>query len=206
MPQNITDVATFTAPIVAPADGDPEGAASVLTPFQGLSNRTRYLYSLIGAANGLATLDSTARVAAANVRGGLISLQNVAYPSGSVSTNSTSFVDLPTGLTADVTLTGNNGDLVLMLAQVNLEGDGSNFGLMRLAVKDGPSTTSALQESQVEQFASSFQTFTMVGLYELSLVGTGGTAVAKVQMATSGGGGTASARGPLSFIVAQFRP
>lgn len=49
MPQDITDVAVFTAPIVAPADGDPENAASVLTGLQGLANRTAYLNAQIPA-------------------------------------------------------------------------------------------------------------------------------------------------------------
>ncbi len=48
MPQNITDVSTFTSPIVAPADGDPENAASVVTAIQGLSNRTRSLLNGAG--------------------------------------------------------------------------------------------------------------------------------------------------------------
>lgn len=41
MPQNITDVNTFTDPIVSPSEGDPATAASVLLGLQGLSNRTR---------------------------------------------------------------------------------------------------------------------------------------------------------------------
>lgn len=47
MPQNITDVDAFTAPIVAPADGDTRDAASVLTGFQGLANRAKYLYERV---------------------------------------------------------------------------------------------------------------------------------------------------------------
>lgn len=47
MPQNITDVDEFTDPCTAPADGDTRNAASVLTPFQKLANRTRYLYNVL---------------------------------------------------------------------------------------------------------------------------------------------------------------
>lgn len=39
MPQNITDVSTFTDPVVAPADGDARNAASVLVGMQALANR-----------------------------------------------------------------------------------------------------------------------------------------------------------------------
>ena len=40
MPANLIDVLTYTTPIVVPADGDAEGAASVVAAFQGLTNRT----------------------------------------------------------------------------------------------------------------------------------------------------------------------
>ena len=59
MPTNIVDVDTFTAPIVAPASGDPRTAASVETGLQGLSNRTRNL------ANRLFPIES---VMAGNIR------------------------------------------------------------------------------------------------------------------------------------------
>jgi len=45
MPANITDVDSFAAPIQTPASGEPRTAASVATPVQGLSNRTRWLYN-----------------------------------------------------------------------------------------------------------------------------------------------------------------
>jgi hypothetical protein len=43
VPTNITDVSTFTAPIVTPASGDARTAASVAAPVQGLANRARWL-------------------------------------------------------------------------------------------------------------------------------------------------------------------
>lgn len=46
MPQNITDVYAFTAPVVVPVDADPATASSVNTAFQALSNRTKYLNDL----------------------------------------------------------------------------------------------------------------------------------------------------------------
>lgn len=49
MPQNITDVSTFTDPIVIPADADPADLTHIETLAQGLSNRTRYLYNRVGA-------------------------------------------------------------------------------------------------------------------------------------------------------------
>ncbi len=42
MPQNVTAVATFTDPVVAPTDGDARNAASVMPAFQALANRTKY--------------------------------------------------------------------------------------------------------------------------------------------------------------------
>lgn len=50
MPQNITDVSTFTDPVVAPTDGDVLNAASVTAAgvgFQALANRTRQLLDLV---------------------------------------------------------------------------------------------------------------------------------------------------------------
>jgi hypothetical protein len=43
MTKNITDVSAFTDPVVVPANGDARTAVSVETPFQSLSNRTKYL-------------------------------------------------------------------------------------------------------------------------------------------------------------------
>lgn len=40
MPGNLTDLNAFTSPITVPADGDAEAAASVITAFQALANRT----------------------------------------------------------------------------------------------------------------------------------------------------------------------
>lgn len=41
MPKNLTDVSTFTDPIVVPVGTDPRTAASVELPVQGLANRTK---------------------------------------------------------------------------------------------------------------------------------------------------------------------
>jgi len=43
MPHSLTDVSTFTAPAVAPADGDNDAQASFDPAFQALANRTRFL-------------------------------------------------------------------------------------------------------------------------------------------------------------------
>lgn len=43
MPVNITDVDTFTDPVVAPAGSDPADRTYVVTVAQGLANRTRHL-------------------------------------------------------------------------------------------------------------------------------------------------------------------
>lgn len=50
MSVNVTDVSTFTDPIVAPAGGDLLAAAAAggLASLQGLSNRTRYLLDTLG--------------------------------------------------------------------------------------------------------------------------------------------------------------
>lgn len=51
MPQNITDVSTFTDPVVAPTDGDALNAASMTAPgvgLQALANRTRKLGDRMG--------------------------------------------------------------------------------------------------------------------------------------------------------------
>lgn len=64
MPQNVTDVSTFTAPIVAVADGDPADGADFLVATQGLSNRTRYHQTCLDvestvASNGTKVLTAT---------------------------------------------------------------------------------------------------------------------------------------------------
>lgn len=43
MPKNLTDVSTFTAPIVVPVGTDPRTAASVELAVQGVTNRTRLM-------------------------------------------------------------------------------------------------------------------------------------------------------------------
>src|SRR5690349_19116610 len=62
MPKNLTDVSSFTSPIVVPVGGDVRNAESVETPFQGLSNRTKYLYDAI--VNGVSRLRQAADIAA----------------------------------------------------------------------------------------------------------------------------------------------
>lgn len=52
MPQNITDVDTFTDPIVEPAGSDSANRASIHTALQGLANRTRHLANRIGIGTG----------------------------------------------------------------------------------------------------------------------------------------------------------
>lgn len=43
MPQNITDVVTYTSPVTCPIDGEPATAASAKLASQALANRTAYL-------------------------------------------------------------------------------------------------------------------------------------------------------------------
>lgn len=52
MSQNITDVDTFTDPIVIPADSDAADLTYIETMAQGLANRTRWLANLLGGATG----------------------------------------------------------------------------------------------------------------------------------------------------------
>lgn len=47
MPTNLAEVVAFTSPVVVPADGDAENAASVIQGFQPLTNRTAYLKSIL---------------------------------------------------------------------------------------------------------------------------------------------------------------
>lgn len=59
MPQDVTDVSTFTSPIVAVADGDAATAADFLAATQGLANRTKYLDDNKLQLDGNGTLDIT---------------------------------------------------------------------------------------------------------------------------------------------------
>ncbi len=65
MTTNITDVDTFTDPVVVPTDGDTRDAASVEAPFQMLSNRTRRLMSIAEGTQDVQTPQSFTRVIAA---------------------------------------------------------------------------------------------------------------------------------------------
>jgi hypothetical protein len=59
MPSSLSDVNTFTDPIAVPIDGEDQTAASIRTPFQGLSNRTRHLKNRAdGHDSSLAALDT----------------------------------------------------------------------------------------------------------------------------------------------------
>lgn len=46
MPTNLTEVSTYAATVAVPADGDARTAASVVTPFQVLADRTKYFKTL----------------------------------------------------------------------------------------------------------------------------------------------------------------
>jgi hypothetical protein len=61
MPVNITDVDTFTDPIVGPADSDPADRTYVMTIAQGLANRTRSLLGQIGSLGTFAGADLVSR-------------------------------------------------------------------------------------------------------------------------------------------------
>ena len=56
MPTAITDVSTFTDPIMVPASTDPASKDSIVTLGQGLANRTRMLFNAIGGAVGDKTI------------------------------------------------------------------------------------------------------------------------------------------------------
>ena len=66
MPQNITDVDTFTDPVTAPADGDPLNAASIINDgLQDLSNRTRRLMSIAEGSQDVQTPSTFTRTVSA---------------------------------------------------------------------------------------------------------------------------------------------
>ena len=61
MSQNITDVDAFTSPVAVPVNGEAATDTSVLTPFQALANRCRYLLNKLTGTNvgiGAAALES----------------------------------------------------------------------------------------------------------------------------------------------------
>lgn len=60
MPVNVTDVSTFTDPIVIPADSDPADRTYIITLAQGLANRTRYLKDERDAIQGIVRPDLAA--------------------------------------------------------------------------------------------------------------------------------------------------
>ena len=67
MPQNITDVDTFTDPVTAPADGDPLNAASIINDgLQDLSNRTRRLMSVAEGSQDVQTPQTFTRTVSAS--------------------------------------------------------------------------------------------------------------------------------------------
>jgi hypothetical protein len=62
MSETLTESSTFTASIVVPTGGDTRNAASVKTPFQSLTNRTKYLNDLL--TSGVKKVRSVATLAA----------------------------------------------------------------------------------------------------------------------------------------------
>lgn len=221
MPQNITDVNAFTSPIVAPADGDPEGASSVLSGFQALANRTAFLNQLRAVANGIATLDGASHVVgaqlpyglangiaqadgngrtpAASVRNGIISDTSASFTSGPgttyATTTSASYVDVGSSLLA---VTGAQiNDLLRISVSLRLVA-GANGAFSRLIVVDG-SGTNALQEfghgNSVDCIPTFVTTFTVLNA---------GTQTVKVQY-RSNTSGTQSAYS-VSYSVALVRP
>lgn len=124
MPENITDVETFTSPIVVPTDGDAGLAASVKTAFQGLSNRTALLkggYRIEGWV-GRAVADASDTNA-------LIA-----------STSSTSYATL-TGWSPGEPIIAlpKVGERLLVVANLNVQftGAGNAGGYVKLAIHDG---------------------------------------------------------------------
>jgi hypothetical protein len=212
MPQNITDVATFTLPIVAPASGDPETAASVLTMGQGLANRTRLasnqiaaINASIGAASGIAPLDATARVAAANVRNGLISIQNVA----DVNLGST-YLPYPvmgnlTGITLSIagTLVG---DIVLFSYSLTFHGAGtSNDCEAQLTANQGGAGASFVAGSDTGGYVTTTQECA-VAATGMFVITTAGTCVLQMQGVQGNSATTTYAGAKNSLTALLIRP
>ena len=65
MPADIVDVNAFTSPVVRPVDSDPRNAASVFTPFQALSDRTRRLLNIAQGTENVESAQSFKRVVGA---------------------------------------------------------------------------------------------------------------------------------------------
>lgn len=134
MPQNITDVVTYTAPIVAPASGDPETAASVVTAVQGLANRTAALAAVLGATTG--------RIPGASVHNGIVSVTSL-FDVALGNTNNPAALTLLSGLT--ITVPGALvGDLLLIAWNMQTQdigaGAGSLFGNIEATQTGGAAT------------------------------------------------------------------
>lgn len=124
MPENITDVETFTSPIVVPVDGDAGLAASVKTAFQGLSNRTALLkgaYRLEGWVGR--SVDD-----AGDANGVIATTSSTSYATLTGWSPGEPIIALP-----------EIGEILLVMANLNVQftGGGNAGGYVKLAIHDG---------------------------------------------------------------------
>lgn len=153
----------------------------------------------IGVALGIAQLDATARVAAANVRNGIIATVGSTFGTAG-STYATITASTFADLASIAGVTAAAGD-VLMVAASCMIFSGSSGGTLQLVVTDGSGTT-IVQDTQFQ--AGSIAGYPFVGRYVVPS-GHAGTQTVKLQW-KSIGGATQQALGTISIDAIQIRP
>lgn len=163
------------------------------------AGRWQHLVNIAGVASGLAVLDATARVAAPNVRNGIINTVGTVFgttASTFATTTSGSIVDL-TG--AAITVSGAAvGDVLMLSTSTCIFAGTSGGGVLQLVVTDSGGTTLV---QGTEFITNSVGTIPLVGRY---VVTHSGTQTIKLQW--SSGAGTQTALGQISMMATQIRP
>lgn len=212
MPQNLIDGGTYDASIVVPVDGEPRNASGLRIPFQSLANRTSYLKNLIGAASGLATLDGSSKVTAAQLPNRIVSFNEDAHTGATdITTASTSFVDALSGTTHPQLSIASTlaGDILDLAASFNYLVTGTGSGYWQLVVVDGAATdvVPGIQLSATGTYGvgagGGQQSVAARGKYT---VVTGGTLTVKLQHKVSVGTATSTVREKSSLFAVLYRP
>lgn len=124
MPANITDVSTWTTPVVVPADGDAGLASSVSAAFQALANRT----ALLRGSHKIHSYMQRTVADPTDANATIASTSSTSYATLSGWSPGTPFVATPAV-----------GDMLIVVATLNVQftGVGNAGGYLKLVAHDG---------------------------------------------------------------------
>lgn len=175
-------------------------------PFQvpsddGLGHWLLYPAGARDIALGFPTLDATARVAAAKVRNGIISVNAVVAGTESVTlgnTTSASYVDIPSASLSIASAV--IGDLITLQASIGMSALTAG-GAVALTITNPSAAITIVQA--LGFIAGSNGTIALCGRFTVTVAG---THTMKLRFNSASGGGTSSAFGQVSLLATLIRP